>query len=34
MKLIEESPIEKVEIRSPLTCEAQKVFVLNVMVET
>ena len=30
-KIIEDSPIEQVEIRSVLTCESKKVFVQNVM---
>lgn len=35
VKKINESPIEKVEVRSPLTCEAKiKVFVLSVTVVT
>lgn len=33
-KKIGEAPIESIEVRSPLSCEAKKVFALNVMVET
>jgi hypothetical protein len=33
-KKIEDAGLEAVEVRSPLTCEAKKVSVLNVTVET
>ena len=34
VKMIDKSPIDKIEVRSPLTCEAKKEFVPSVMDET